>query len=248
MEVGSALLIPGGPGAAAASIAQAAQEANTKSQTSQDIMALLAQNNSRNEGRQNHMAGDAANGNVVSADELRKRYKNARKLTAGVAFGNGDGHLGPELRDAVRERNIAKSKKETASAARKKSALRKLCKEVANIRKEQRTQKSSFRFTTTKLKALCRYKKKKGDKKMPTRKSELEARWKKTKDRPSPQVSPANSDVEEDDDVNDESLWDEPEEQSDDEEVFIPSRDRGLAFGSDTDNEDDDEESSDYGG
>ena len=83
---------------------------------------------------------------------------------------------------------------------------------------------------------------------MPTRKSELEARWKKTKDRPSPQVSPANSDVEEDDDVNDESLWAEPDEQSDDEEVFIPSRDRGLAFGSDTDNEDDDEESSDYGG
>ena len=97
MEVGSALLIPGGPGAAAASIAQAAQEANTKSQTSQDIMALLAQSNSRNAGRQNHMAGDAANGNVVSPDELRKRYKDARKLTAGVAFGNGDGHLGPAL-------------------------------------------------------------------------------------------------------------------------------------------------------
>ena len=87
---------------------------------------------------------------------------------------------------------------------------------------------------------------------MPTRKSELEARWKETKDRPSPQVSPANSDVEDNDDANDESLWDEPEEQSDDEEVFIPSRDRGLAFGSDTDNEedaeDDDDGSSDHEG
>ena len=103
MEVGSALLIPGGPGAAAASIAQAAQEANTKSQTSQDIMALLVQSNNRNVGRQNHMAGDAANGNVVSPDELRKRYKDARKLTAGVAFGNGDSHLGPTLQDAVCE-------------------------------------------------------------------------------------------------------------------------------------------------
>ena len=97
MEVGSTLLIPGDPGAVASTITQASQEANTNSQTAQDIMALLAQNNSRNAGRQNHMAGDAANGNVVSPDELRKRYKEARKLTAGVAFGNGDGHLGPEL-------------------------------------------------------------------------------------------------------------------------------------------------------
>ena len=149
------------------------------------------------------------------------------------------------------ERNIAKSKKATASAACKKSALRKLCNEVADIRREQRTQKSSLRFTTTKLKALCRYKKKKGDKKMPTRKSELEARWKKIKDRPSPHVSPVSSDAEEDDDVDGESLWNKPDEQSDDEEVFIPSRDRGLAFGSDTDNEEDGEDdngSSDYGG
>ena len=151
----------------------------------------------------------------------------------------------------MRKQNIAKSKKATASAARKKSALRKLCKEVADIRREQRTQKSSFRFTTTKLKALCCYKKKKGDKKMPTRKSELEARWKKIKDRPSPHVSPVSSDAEEDDDVDSESLWAEPNEQSDDEEVFIPSRDRGLAFGSDINNKEDEEDgdgSSNYEG
>ena len=86
---------------------------------------------------------------------------------------------------------------------------------------------------------------------MPTKKSELKARWKKTKDHPSPHASPASSNVEEDDDVDSESLWAEPNEQSDDEEVFIPSRDRGLAFGSDTDNEEDEEDedgSSDYGG
>ena len=152
----------------------------------------------------------------------------------------------------MRERNIAKSKKATASAARKKSSLRKLCKEVADIRREQKTKKSGFRFTINKLKALCHYKKKKGDGKMPTKKTELEARWKETKDRPSPHVSPANSEVEdEEDDVNDESLWDDPEEQSDDEEVFVPSRNRGLAFGSDTDNKEDEEDdngSSDYGG
>ena len=43
------------------------------------------------------MAGDAANGNVVSPDELRNRYKDASRLTAGIAFGNDDGHLGPAL-------------------------------------------------------------------------------------------------------------------------------------------------------
>ena len=102
---------------------------------------------------------------------------------------------------------------------------------------------------------------------MPTKKGELEARWKKIKDRNSPHASPANSkagddedvemnnenaDVNDASDVEDESLEDKSDEESDDEEVIIQSRDRGLTIGTDTEDkeneEDDNDESSDYEG
>ena len=84
------------------------------------------------------------------------------------------------------------------------------------------------------------------------RKGQWQDAHKNTKIKVSPHVSPANFEVEDDeDDVNDKSLWDKPAQQTEDEEDFIPSRDRGLAFGSDTDNKEDEEDidgSSDYGG
>ena len=51
------------------------------------------------------MAEDATNGNVVSSEELRSRYKEATRLTAGVVYGKGDGRLGPKIRDAVCQQN-----------------------------------------------------------------------------------------------------------------------------------------------
>jgi hypothetical protein len=59
-----------------------------------------------------------------------------------------------------------------------------------------------FRMTNAKLTTLCKYKKKKGpvskggDGKMPTSKEGLENYWRRIKNRPSPQVSPANSEDE----------------------------------------------------
>ena len=115
--------------------------------------------------------------------------------------------------------------------------------------------------------ALCRWKKQEGNKAMPTKKGKLEARWKKIKDRKSPHVSPANSKAEDDEDVEmnnkkanvndasndeDESLDDKSDKESDDKEVIIQLRDRGLTFGNDTvdkeNKEDDNDDSSDYKG
>ena len=130
-----------------------------------------------------------------------------------------------------------------------------------------RIKKSKFRQTIKTLTALCRWKKQEGDKAMPTKKGELETWSKKTKDRNSPHVSPANSEAEDGEDVEmndenadvndasnveDESLEDKSDEESDDEEVIIQLRDRGLTFGTDTEDkeneEDDNDESSDYEG
>ena len=104
-----------------------------------------------------------------------------------------------------------------------------------------RTKKLKFRQTIKTLTALCRWKKQEGDKAMPTKKGELEARWKKIKDRNSPHVSPANSEAKDDknaemkdenadmndaSNIEDESLEDKSDEESDDEEVIIQLSDR----------------------
>ena len=115
--------------------------------------------------------------------------------------------------------------------------------------------------------ALCRWKKQEGNKAIPTKKGKLETRWKKTKDRNSPHVSPANSEAKDHKDVGindknadvndtfnveDESLKDKSDKESDDKEVIIQLRDRGLTIGTDTedkkDEEDDNDEPSDYEG
>ena len=89
----------------------------------------------------------------------------------------------------------------------------------------------------------------------------------KIKDRNSPHVSPANSEAKDDKDVemndknvdvndvsniDDESLEDKSDEESNNEKVIIQLRDRELTFGTDTedkeDEEDDNDVSSDYEG
>ena len=102
---------------------------------------------------------------------------------------------------------------------------------------------------------------------MPTKKGKLEAWWKKIKNCNSPNVSRANSEAEDDKDVEmnnenadvndvsnveDESLEDKSDKESDDEEVIIQLRDRCMTFGTDTkdkeNKEDDNDESADYEG
>ena len=141
-----------------------------------------------------------------------------------------------DTKDAVRQQNQARAKCATASVVCKKSIKVKLYKTVKQIRKDMRTKKSKFRQTIKTLTALCRWKKQKGDKSMSTKKGELKTRWKKTKDRNSPHVSPANSEAKDDEDVDmndknadvndasnveDEFLKDKSDEESADEEVII---------------------------
>ena len=76
--------------------------------------------------------------------------------------------------------------------------------------------------SATHLTTMCRWKRRPKDKKMPTRKDELLARWQETKGRPSPQVSPANSDDEgesDDDDNGDEASV--GRDESEDEEASV---------------------------
>jgi len=121
---------------------------------------------------------------------------------------------------------------------------------MKKVRAEEK--KPGFRWTVERLKIACKYKRRPGDKKMPTLRDDLLARYQETKNRASPQVSPANSDDEADsededggDDVSlgeDESEDDEASlgEEEGDEEEDGPSG--GLEFGSDDDESSESEE------
>ena len=140
------------------------------------------------------------NGGRLTSEELKKRLAEAKKLTGGTVYGLGDGHLGPAVLQEVINRNEARKTKEAVASRRTKQTQRKLSTEVRTIRWEM--EQPGFRMTNAKLTTLCKYKKKKGpvskggDGKMPTSKEGLENYWRRIKNRPSPQVSPANSEDE----------------------------------------------------
>ena len=107
-------------------------------------------------------------------------------------------------------RNTAKINSDIASVEKKKKDLRNLRDAVLKIRVEKES--PSFKMTCEKLKTLVKWKKRDGDKAIPSKKEDLEKRWGLTKNRPSPNVSPCNSDVEDEDN---ESLEEELEYESD---------------------------------
>ena len=201
------------------------------------------------------MAEDAAIGNQISPEELKKRYAEAKRLTSGVAFGVGNGELGTQVRDEVIRRNKIRKEKEVAAVAKKGQKLRALCDAVRTIQRDMK--KKNFKWTNAKLTKMCRWKRQPGDKKLPTRKDELLARWEETKGRPSPQLSPANSDDEgesgDDDDEGEsddddsagsedgEASLGEEESESEEEEDDAPSR--GLEWDSDDEEESSESES-----
>ena len=192
------------------------------------------------------MAEDAAIGNRISPEELKKRYAEAKRLTSGVAFGVGNGELGTQVRDEVIRRNKIRKEKEVAAVAKKGQKLRALCDAVRTIQRDMK--KKNFKWTNAKLTKMCRWKRQPGDKKLPTLKDELLARWEETKGRPSPQVGPANSDDEGESDDDDsagsedgEASLGEEESESEEEEDDAPSR--GLEWDSDDEEESSESES-----
>ena len=241
LEAGSGHLA-GGPGAAE-QLVRAAESLNCSGGTASDILTMMQNAQRKNGGRNNHMAADAATGNLVPTEELLKRYKEAKQFTSGTVFGSGNGELGTAARDKVIRRNRLSKEKESAATKKKNQKLRKLYAEVKKIQAEMK--KKGFKWTNPKLMRMCRWKRRPKDKKMPTRKDELLARWQETKGRPSPQVSPANSDDEgksDDDDDGDEASV--GRDKSEDKEASVDgdeSEDDGASLDGD---ESEDEEAS----
>ena len=150
-------------------------------------------------------------------------------------FGQGDGHLGKEVLEEVVRRNMARSEKAADDADKLKKALCKLQREYRAIRGEMK--KKSFKFVVKNLKVLVKYKKRDGDKALPTKKEALLARWEETKDRASPNVSPSNSEIEDEDMINGDGDSDVEEEFMGDESETEDETSGGLVFDSDSDEE-----------
>ena len=173
-------------------------------------------------------------------------------------FGNGDGRLGPEIRDAVVARNRAAAEREATKLSNNKTKLRARWKSVKKIRREMK--KKQFKWTNAKLTVMCQWKKNESDKKMPTKKDDLLKRYDEVRDRPSPNVSLHESDSDRGlssheslsgSESEGEVMEEELAASSDESEVEIPLEDdveqeEGFVF-SDSDDDDDDDELSDDG-
>jgi hypothetical protein len=120
---------------------------------------------------------------------------------AGQVFGLGNGRFGKEVHDEVIHRNEARKEKEAAVLSRK-SKLRNL-NSRAKLAKDKMKNKNST-LTADNLCLLVAYKKRKGDAAIPSGKAALLAQWNEIKHRTSPQCSPNNSKVEEEEEVEEE--------------------------------------------
>ena len=246
LATGSGLFAGGA--AASGQLQDTLRTVNLQNTTTEDVMSLIQKETALNEGRGNAYTSGQRR---ATKEELTNVYSKAKRLTAGEVFGNGNGRLGEEVRDAVVARNLAADQHEATKAANRKARLRELWKKVKTVRREMK--KKKFKWTNKKLQVLCQWKKISSDKKMPSDKKGLLERWEEVKDRPhSPNVSVHESDS---DDVSsvDESMVDEDsdaelsaseEEESEGEEEEIPLEDgedveTGLEF---SDNDDYDDE------
>ena len=146
--------------------------------------------------------GDAEVGHKLSSAELQARYKESSRFTSGKVFGKGNGVLNAAVRDEVINRRRAREAKEAEAVSNSKKKFRNLQSQVKNVRKGMRKQGEKFKHTINSLKPLVRwkmassaYKKEKKDA-IPTKKADLLDKYEKIKNLPSPQVSPWNSENE----------------------------------------------------
>ena len=212
----------------------AAQNVNTSGHIASDVMAIMQNAKNKADGARRHMADDDAADNILSPEELQKRYKQASRLTAGTAFGRGNGMLGPELRDEVIRRRNAKRRNDKAKAKKKEDGERLVIHAGRRVLRESK--KKGFSWTGASLKVAIKYKRKKTDKRaMPTRKADLLARWDEVKKNYSIDDNLSKSEDESDDDESDDSDDSESDGGSDDDDE---SR---VIYGSDDSDESDDE-------
>lgn len=83
-------------------------------------MSLVQKETALNEGRRNaYESGQPRK----SSEELTKIYSDAKRVSAGTVFGNGDGRLGSEVRDTVVARNRAADERDAAKEAKNKARV-----------------------------------------------------------------------------------------------------------------------------
>ena len=178
-------------------VCQTVTELNYTCSTVSDVITLVQRSKALNNGSRKNMASNAARGNAMTSDDLWSTYRNVRRMTAGAVFGKGNVVLGPEVRDEVVCRVEARRAYTANQASKKKRALQDLQKSEGII--QAKMAYVSFNLTLKDLTTLCRWKKTKEDGKMPTKRPKLEALWKKIEHHSLPNVSPENSDAEEED-------------------------------------------------
>ena len=122
-------------------------------------MTLCAQQKARDVGQ--HRAHAESQSTHLTNDELIKIYRQAKRLTANVVFGSGNGQLGKVLFEEVRRRTLSKMQKDTERLERTKKRLRALVKRAAEIRKEEKNYK---KWKCAELKDMILYKKNPGNK------------------------------------------------------------------------------------
>ena len=245
LETGSGQLAGGA--SAIQELARVTETLNFNGNTASDIMTLAQNNKNKSNGRREHMAGDAAAGNKVPLEELKRRYKEGT-LTTGKVFGKGDGQLGPVVRDEVLRRKAATEAKETTTRRNKRKTL---AQDIAAHRKVLvMMKKKGFKWTIPLLKKAIKPLKTKEDGAMPGTRAPLLTLWGKLKNRPLPQLSPSDSDDEDElEDGSGSGDEEEEEEGSESEEEGSESEDEesdveGLIFGdSESEDDNDDEES-----
>ena len=135
---------------------------------------------------------------------MLERYKKAKYFTAGIVFFSGRGELDSDVTAEVARRFELRMHNAAKVATKKKKQLLELQRKIEVIKKIMA--KKGFKpkdLKVAQLKDFCRWKKQSGDNPLPTKKADLLRVFSDTKGRASPQVSPSNSEVEDDQDDND---------------------------------------------
>ena len=137
----------------------------------------------------------------------------------------------------VRKRNLAKGKKEAEKADRDKKKMRDLLKKSEATRKRE---ENYLKWTRPEILDMIRLKKLPSDKwTLPKTKGEMQTRWAKIKDRRTPHASPCNSDNEESDAEDDDSIVSQAEPAG---KGFVVDSDEESAAGDDAEDAEDDAE------
>ena len=190
LETGSGHLAGGM--ASANEVAEGLCSLNFTSATANNIMSLMQSSKNQNEARMKEMTDGTS---PPSAEELKRRYAESKRMTSGTIFFEGDGILGTAVRDEVIQRNRAKETNEANKKEADKQKLRQLKQKVDEVRHRLETVPVE-RLTNKHLEILIGWKRQKGDEAMPKNKLDLLTRWSSTKGRASPHISPYNLDDE----------------------------------------------------